>query len=185
MSTYQNFLDFFEMHNKERLDGLNEIYFSEMTEDERKKAFNYLLKMVQEGATAEIVRGLFIADPKHASIVIKELLENKKLHGEAELTAAFNLYRIDSDPSLIPIFIKAMSNAQKRLRADAAYYAPTDIFCPELIAALEGMIRTETYKLASINAVNKLLKFYGITRELVEKEEFSRLYKKLRSENPI
>src|SRR2546426_819727 len=101
MNAYQNFLNFFEMHNKERLDGLNEIYFTEMTEDERMAAFNYLLKMIKERPTAESVRGLFIADAKRSSIVVKEMLENKLFQGETELIAAYNLYRAEPDPSLI------------------------------------------------------------------------------------
>lgn len=57
MSAYQNFLDFFSMHNKERLDGLSEIYFAEMTQQEKGMAFNHLLKMVEAGGSEESVNG--------------------------------------------------------------------------------------------------------------------------------
>lgn len=36
--------------------------------------------------------------------------------------------------------------------------------------------------MASINATNKFLECYGVTRDSVEKEEFSRLYRGLRSD---
>ena len=182
MSAYQNFLDFFSMHNKERLDGLSEIYFVEMTQQERTMAFNHLLKMVEAGGSEESVNGLFLADAQRASPLVEELLKNGVLRDEAKVAAAWNLFRIQPNSSLLPLFIQLMSSADKRIRAKAAYYVPSNMITPDLIAGLEGMIRTETDTLASINATNKLLECYGITRESVEKEEFSRFYRGLRSD---
>lgn len=183
MNAYQNFLDFFSMHNKERLDGLSEIYFDPMTPDERKMAFDYLLKKVQAGGTEESVNGLFLADEKRAATIIDGLLKNNNLRDEAEISAAWNLYRRNPDSELLIFFIRSMSNADERIRAKAAYYIPAEKSYPEVISALKGMIRTETDLLASINATNKLLECYGITRESVPKEEFSKLYKGLRNED--
>ncbi|WP_229261515.1 hypothetical protein [Duganella margarita] len=75
MNAYQRFLDFFEMSNKERLDGLNELYFSEMTPEERAKAFDHLIKMA--GGGEESVNGLFIADAERAAPIVKNLLDEK------------------------------------------------------------------------------------------------------------
>jgi hypothetical protein len=182
MSAYQNFLDFFSMHNKERLDGLSETYFAGMTQQERTMAFNYLLKMVRAGGSEESVNGLFLADSKQARPIVSELLQNEILRDEAKIAAAWNLFRSHPDASLIPIFVDLMSSADKRIRAKAAYYVPCGIVVPELISGLQGMIRTETDTLASINATNKILECYGITRDSVGKEEFSRLYRGLRSD---
>jgi hypothetical protein len=41
MNSYQQFLDFFSMRNKERLDGLDESYFTSMTKEETARAFDY------------------------------------------------------------------------------------------------------------------------------------------------
>jgi len=182
MSAYQDFLDFFSMHNKERLDGLSEIYFAEMTEQERAMAFNHLLKMVEAGGSEESVNGLFLADQKRACPAVAALLKIGILRDEAKVVAAWNLFRVEPDSSLLSVFIQLMSSADKRIRAKAAYYVPSNMVTSELIDGLEGMIRTETDTLASINATNKLLECYGITRESVEKEEFSRLYRGLRSD---
>lgn len=182
MSAYQNFLDFFSMHNKERLDGLSEIYFTGMTQQERAMAFNHLLKMVEAGGSEESVNGLFLANQERAVPVVTELLNNGILRDEAKVVAAWNLFRVKPDSSLLSVFIQLMSSADKRIRAKAAYYVPSNMVNSELIEGLEGMIRTETDTLASINATNKLLECYGITRESVEKEEFSRLYRGLRSD---
>lgn len=61
MTAYQSFLDFFSMHNKEHLDGLSEIYFTEMTLQQRAMAFNHLLKMVEAGGAEESMNGLLLA----------------------------------------------------------------------------------------------------------------------------
>lgn len=183
MSECRNFLDFFSMHNKERLDGLSEIYFSEMTHQERTMAFGYLLKMVKAGGSEESINGLFLADQKRACLIVAELLKSGSLRDEARVVAAWNLFRVEPDSSLLSVFIKLMSSADKRIRAKAAYYVPSNMATSDLIDGLKAMVRTETDTLASINAANKLLECYGITRESVEKEEFSRLYRGLRSDD--
>lgn len=183
MNAYQNFLDFFSTHNKERLDGLNEIYFTPMTQDERRMAFDYLLKRVEAGGTEESVNGLFLAEEERAMVTIKKLLENNNLRDEAKISAAWNLYRRIPDTALMIYFTSAISSPDERTRAKAAYYIPAEK-SPEVISALKGMIRTETDLLASINATNKILECYGVTRDSVPKEEFSKLYKGLRNDEP-
>ncbi|MYM97409.1 hypothetical protein [Duganella vulcania] len=182
MNAYQNFLDFFSMNNRERLDGLSEIYFTDMTREERAMAFEYLLKMVEEGGSRESVNGLFIVDAERAAPVVRKLLEAHQLREDAEIAAAWNLNRGQRDSSLIPVFIRLMSSSDKYNRANAAFYVPADDFTPELDAALKGMIRTETETLPLVNATNKYLECYGITRESVSKEEFSHFYRGLRSD---
>lgn len=182
MNAYQNFLDFFSVNNRERLDGLSEIYFMDMSREERATAFEYLLKMVQQGGSRECVNGLFIADVDRAASIVKELLEAHKLREDAQIAAAWNLNRVQPDSLLIPVFIRLMSSSDKYNRANAAFYVPSDDFTPELDAALKGMIRTETETLPLVNAINKYLECYGITRESVSKEEFSHFYRGLRSD---
>jgi len=183
MSAYQRFLDFFSMHNKERLDGLSDFYFSEMTPEEKGMAFSYLLQMVEGGGTEESVNGLFMADAHRAIPIVEELLKSNRLREDAEVAAAWNLYRLKGDAALLAIFIRLMSSANKRIRAKVAYYVPANLLTTELLVALRGMIRTETDNMALINAVNKLLECYGITRASVTKDEFSELYRGLRNED--
>lgn len=182
MSAYDDFLNFFKMHNKERLDGLSESYFAAMTPDERTMAFNFLLNMLQKGGAEESIHGLFMADESHAFGAVSELLKSATLRDEAEIAVAWNLYRIAPDDALIKIFIKHFSNPSAELRGKAAYYAPSQHLTEELKPGLREMIRTETDTLALIHAVTKLLKCYGVTRESVPKKEFSRYYIGLCSE---
>lgn len=99
----------------------------------------------------------------------------------AEIAAAWNLYDLRPDSSLLAVFIQYMSSTDKRIRSKAAYYVPTDVVTRELISGLQGMIRAEADTLAIISATNKLLECYGVTKESVSEEEFSRLYRGLRS----
>lgn len=184
MNAYQNFLDFFSKNNRERLDGLNEIHFTGMTAQERSMAFDYLLKLVHDGGSRESVHGLFLADAGRATPVLRELLDAHKLRGDAEIAAAWDLHQIAPDATLLPVFIRLMLSTDKYNRANAAFYVPADVLTPELDAALKGMIRIETDTLPLVNAINKLLACYGITRESVSKEEFSRFYRSLRSDEP-
>lgn len=179
---YQNFLDFFSTANKERLDGLNQTHFDGMSPEERSMAFDYLLNLLLKGGSRESANGIFVADAARAAPLIRQLLHAGKLRESAEIAAAWNLYQISPDTSLIPVFIRSMSSSDKYNRANAAFYVPADVLTPELDAALKGMIRTETETLPLINAINKLLECHGITRESVSKDEFSAFYRGLRSD---
>lgn len=183
MSAYQNFLDFFSMNNKERLDGLSESYFTEMTQEERVRAFNYLLKLVEAGGTEESVHGLFGADRTQAVEPIKRLLEHGVLNEDAQIAAAWNLYLMQRDERLLPVFIRFMTSPSEHIRERAAYYVPADNLTDELKSALQGMIRIETKQLARIHAVNKLLECFGVSKESVEKKLYSSLYRGLHSED--
>ena len=171
------------MHNKERLDGLSESYFTPMTQQERRMAFKYLLTLVEGGGTEESVNGIFRADQNSAVEPIKRLLTSGALNGEAQIAAAWNLYKINKDSKLLSIFINFMSSPDRRLREKSAYYVPADFLTSELKEALKGMIRTETEQLARIHAVDKILECYGVSEESVGRRAFSDLYKGLHSSN--
>lgn len=183
MSTYQNFLGHFSMFNKERLDGLNEVHFSGMTQQEREMAFDYLLRRIEKGGSAETVNGIFTADFERALVPVVQLMESGVLNEEAHLAAASNIFQITGDKKLLPIFIRFMSNTNERLRGTAASCVPLSIFSEDLRLALESMIRTETDKLARIHAVNALLLYHDINKETVGKREYSSIYRNLHSED--
>jgi len=183
MSAYQDFLDFFSMHNKERLDGLSESYFTAMTQEERARAFNYLLKLVEAGGTEESVHGLFRADSSRAVEPVELLLQAGVLNEDAQIAAAWNIYRIKKDESLLSVFIRFMASQEERLREKAAYYVPADNLTSELKSALQGMIRVETKQLARIHAVDKILECYGVSEESVGKNKYINIYRGLHSEN--
>lgn len=183
-NAYQNFLDFFSMHNKERLDGLAESYFTAMTGQERDLAFNYLLKLVETGGTEESVHGLFRANSDRAARAIRPLLSSGALRGEAQIAAAWNLWRIQPDQELLQIFFRFMADADERLREKSVYYVPSLRLTSELRSKLQEMIRTETELLTRIHAVDKLLEGSGVSKDSVGQAKYSSIYKGLHSDEP-
>jgi uncharacterized protein YoaH (UPF0181 family) len=183
MTAYQNFLDFFSMHNKERLDGLNESYFNEMTAEEKEMAYKYLLNLVEKGGTEESVHGLFMAAPNRAVESIKKLMESGVLNGEAQIAAAWNLAQRSDDDNLIQVFIGFMNDPDVKLREKAAYYAPANKFSPKLKSCLQGMIRVETEQLARIHAVDKLLEIYGVTEQSLGEKDYLSIYRDLHNDD--
>ncbi|WP_288393640.1 hypothetical protein [uncultured Herbaspirillum sp.] len=183
MSAYQHFLDFFSMHNRERLDGLNPSYFTPMTAQERCQAFDHLLEMTTPGGSAETISGLFLADAERAVPVVRTLLEQGVLNDDAALGAAWELYRHQPDAALIDVFLRLMSSPDRTLRSRAAFYVPADASHAALLEALRDMIRTDTEALPLVNACNKLLECYGITEESLPEAQYLRLYRGLRSDD--
>lgn len=171
------------MYNKERLDGLSEDYFTEMTPLERTMAFDFLLKRVKTGGSEESVHGLFQANSDRAIAVINDLLSNDVLDGEGLIAAAWNLYRTQKDENLLSIFVRFMSSPHKALREKAAYYVPADNLTDELKSGLQGMIHTETEQLARIHAVDKLLECYGVNEESVGRAKYLNIYRGLHGED--
>lgn len=110
MNAYQNFLDFFSMCNKERLDGLYESHFTRMTSHERARAFDYLLELVKAGGSEETINGLFIADHGRAIAPVSRLLADATLNEEARIVAARHLYEIDRRQELLCIFTHYMAH---------------------------------------------------------------------------
>jgi hypothetical protein len=182
MSAYQRFLDFFSMHNKERLDGLDESYFSDMNQKERDMAFGYLLKLVRAGGTEESMHALFRADSERAVEPVEQLLNAGTLNKEAQIAAAWNLREVKWDDKLLSIFICHMTSFDHRLRSMAAYYVPP-LSSGELKSALRAMIRVETVLLPLIHAVNKLFECSGVTEDSIGEKRYLQIYRNLRSDD--
>lgn len=184
MSAYQNFLDFFSMHNGERLDGLSESYFMAMTIDERASAFKFLMARVEQGGSEESVNGLFRADSQRAIAPIQHLLNAGILNEEAQIAAAWNLWKVTHDAELLAIFIYFMGSPKAYLREQAACCVPTSKFTSALKLALQEMIRTETEQLARIHAVDKIMGCYGISEDSVGHGNYLKIYRDLHSDDP-
>jgi hypothetical protein len=180
---YQEFLGFFARCDKARLDGLGDSDFASMSPEERGRAFDFLLERVATGGSEESVNGLFAADGHRAIEPVRRLLARGVLRADAQIAAAANLYRVDRDAALLPVFIRYLADPDAELRAMAARYVPVDRFTVDLKQALQTMILAETDLPASVHAVNALLACYEVTRTSVDKQTFSRLYRGLRSDD--
>ena len=183
LDAYQNFLHFFSTFNRERLEGLSLQHFIDMNLQEKDKAFEYLLRRIEGGGSAETVDGIFLADFQPALPLVTQLMEAGLLNDEAHLAAASNIFSITKDRNLLTIFIRFLASSDVRLREKAAGTVPTHIFSDELKLALEGMIRNETERLAHINAGNALLEYHGITKESLGKKKYLGIYRHLLNED--
>lgn len=74
---YQHFLNFFKLTGRERLDGLDKSYFSEMTEEEKECAFEYLKNESNFEHHLENLRGLYSCNPEKAILLFKETLKKE------------------------------------------------------------------------------------------------------------
>ncbi|GAA0767449.1 hypothetical protein LRH25_04655 [Ideonella azotifigens] len=182
-ASYQRFLDFFELVGTARLDGLDPSYFEPMTADDRARAYEFLMARVQKGGTDESVKGLFLADERRAVVDAGELLEAGLLRPDAELLAAWHIYRVTKDVTKVAYFPKHMTDAKAELRGNAAYWAPASAPTHSLVKGLRGMVLTETERLPRIHAVNKLLEVHGVTKENTDRKEYSLYYRGLWSDD--
>lgn len=183
MNAYQNFLDFFTLHNKERLDGIGEEYFSAMSREERARAFDYMLELLHRGGGEEIINGMFRADSTRAVEPVARLLDSGYLKGVAKVSAAWNLSKIYGAEHYRNVFIECMHDPDEEVREKAAYFVSARDPHHDINFALKRMIRTETGLLPRIHAVDKLLMRHGVSKEVVGKNEFSEIYKALHDDN--
>ncbi len=182
-TAYQRFLDFFDLQGTARLDGLDASYFEPMTPSERSNAYELLFAKVEKGGTDESVNGLFLADPARAVVEVTPLLEAGRLRPQAEVLAAWNLYRLTKDAAFVAYFARRLSDENAEVRGNAAYYAPAEAPTRSLIKGLQGMVLTETARLPLIHALNKLLECHGVTETSIDKGTYLMLYRGLRADD--
>ncbi len=179
---YQKFLKFFSRTDRERLDGLDESYFRNMTDDERGMAFEFLLDIVKKGGSEESVHGIFLVNPQRAKESVGPLLKSGSLRPAAQLAAAWNLYKSEHSEEIFKVFLSSMDSADASIRAKAARYVPAAMR-DDLISRLQQIIRIETNELAFLHAVEKLLKCYSVSRLTVGKEKYSYFYRGLQGDD--
>lgn len=182
-STYQRFLDFFQLTGTQRLDGLDASYFEAMTADERRQAYDLLWSKVEKGGTDESVNGLFLVDETRAVVEVTPLLDAGRLRPQAEVLAAWNIHRLTKDVAMVAHFARRLLDQSAKVRGSAAYYAPEAAPTHSLIKGLQGMVLTETEGLPLIHALNKLLQCHGITETSVDKKSYLDIYRGLRSDD--
>lgn len=110
------------MFNKERLDGLTEMHFSGVTQQEREMAFDYLLRCIEKGGSAETVNRIFTADFERALVRVVQLMDSGVLNEEAHLAAASNIFQITGDKKLLPIFIRFYVDQGDRRKEEILKY---------------------------------------------------------------
>ena len=66
----------------------------------------FFLKLVEKGGTEENVNGLFRTDFARAIESVRRLLTENTLTGEAQIAAAWNIYKVQRNESILSVFIR-------------------------------------------------------------------------------
>lgn len=159
---YQRFLDYFSGASRERLDGLSEAHFCDLTPTERDNAYSYLEGLVLKGGSKESVNGLLVANSSRAVGLLTKMLLEGSLRPEAEICAARQLWELDRTFDISRHITKYYRSEDRRLRADALHVTPIESPTRELVGCLEATVLSETDELAKIRAAGKLVRCHGV-----------------------
>lgn len=162
------FYAFFEMHNRERLDGLDSSYFQGMNELEKDAAWSF---MTSGWLSAECIIGLHRLDEARALALFKTDLKNparslpyRDERREIEGSRLLMLSIVDdAEPAAanVTAMLEFSYSDSETVRAQFARVVPSDRATPEVIDALVRVVLTESATQPLLCAVHKLMVVFG------------------------
>lgn len=167
----QRLEDFFQSSGSERMQGLDAGYFRAMSPSEKEQAWNFLLDRF-ESSTDRII-GLHLLDGARSTALFKQAialpLEDSPYRATRRHIAGNRLLLLslvnDAEPDAI--FVDAMvafSDSEcPDVRAAFARALPSTNVTPAAMAALQHMILHEADEMASMSAVQKLMRIHGLS----------------------
>jgi len=168
---YKRFEDFFNGVGRERLDGLDVSYFSKMTEDEKRKAFDKLKENYWD--STEAIKGLYLINEDKALVLFVEyftnIADNQLFEYEvdrrdrmlAEILMLSYLYTASKDFNYILKILGYYNDQDEEVRDSALYYTP-NIVNKEIIDAVSKLILEEDNKEVLASAAIFFLELHGI-----------------------
>jgi hypothetical protein len=191
MSAYQSFLDFFSMHNKERLEGPSESYFVALSDSEKEEAWKFL----QDGfeSSAELITGLYNLDRARAAPLFKEAIEapmksspypaEQKAIETNRLLMLRYINSVEPDEKYIAAMCEFSNSQFGDVRTEFAQSLSVHQITPEAVDALKGIIFTETETIPLTSAITKLMVIHGMEFDR-KSSVYKSLYMSLRSADP-
>ena len=172
------------------MQGLDQSYFSDLNQDEKIEAWNFLQEKFW--LSSDCITGLYLIDPSRAVELFKDILSLRApTSPHAAMQEALEDNRLlmlsyinesDSDEEYIDSLIQFSESKFPRIRAQFASAVPTLHIRPALVDALKRMIFTETERLALTNAITKLMVIYGLDFD-AENPLYKSIYLALRSDD--
>lgn len=163
---YKKFLGFFESMGKERLDGLDNSYFKEMSKEEKSEAFIFLKEKLHAGSD-EAIRGLWILSEQMAYPELKSrydyLEKNDNLHKQM-LTLAYYLYLYDKDNKYLFNITFFLYDNDKYVRLSALSFLNQTEKTNIVLTELENVFLNDKDANVSYSACRQLLEAYGISK---------------------
>lgn len=162
------FYAFFEMHNRERLDGLDASYFPGMNQREKDAAWSSL---TSGWLSAECIIGLHLLDEARAVALFKTELKNSTRSSpyadarrEIEGSRLLMLSMVDdAEPAAAnaTAMLEFSFSESETIRAQFARVVPSERATPQVIDALVRMVLTESATQPLICAIDKLMVVFG------------------------
>lgn len=188
---YQRFLDFFNLTQRERLEGLDASYFSVMTEEEKSSAFEYLKNEFHFEYHQENLRGLYLCNPERAILLFKETLKKEiekypTQHGNDMVLGGrvfMSGYVCNTEPTeeninnLISLDVSKSNEDVRNLKYQLIPISPTTT---EAINYLKEAAITETATLPAASSISALMSMYGLKFDMND-QNYIKIYRGLRS----
>ena len=163
---YKKLLDFFESMGKERLDGIDNSFFKEMSEDEKSEAFLFLKEKIHRGSD-EAIRGLWILSEQKAYPELKsryDYLEKKGKMHQQMLTLAYYLYLYGKEEKYQLNITSFLHDDDKYVRLSALSFLNQTEKTYVVLAELENVFLNDNDANVSYSACRQLLEGYGISK---------------------
>jgi len=182
---------FFETYGTERLNGLNEKYFSSLNENEREEAWSFL----KDGfsLSSERIAGLYLLDKMRAVELFKEALsfpiDSSPFPAERKFLESNRLLILRCINSVEPhegylVAMCGFANSEfPKVRAEFAQALPIQKLASNVMESLKGMIFAETELIPLTSAITKFMAIYGMNYDL-SNSLYKSIYLSLRSDNP-
>jgi hypothetical protein len=169
---------FFETYGRERLDGLDESYFAELSQPEKKEAWNFLDAGIP--SSYEHIKGLYLLDRDRAiqrfSKALALPIEQSQYPSERE--------QLESSRLLMLSYVNCVAKSEfSDIRGQLARALPVQNIIPEAVKALKTMILTETNIGSRAAAITKFMSIHGLKFKLKD-PVYDATYLALRSDDP-
>lgn len=190
MSTYQDFIAFFSMNGKMRLDGLSKSYLEDLSESEKEQAWSFLKE--EFSLSDERISALNILNRAKAIELFKEALDlparSSKFPAEQEAIERNRLLMVrcvnDVEPNdkYIEILNGFALSQFPKIRAQFAQSLPVQQVAESAINAIKGMIFTEAERIPLASAIVKFMEIHQMSYDL-ENPLYKSIYLSLRSDD--
>jgi hypothetical protein len=190
-SKMAEFYGFFEKFGTERLNGLGESYFVDLSDSEKEEAWKFL----QDGfeSSAERITGLYNLDKARAVPLFKEAIElplgsspypaEQKAIESNRLLMLRYINSVEPDKKYITAMCEFSKSQFEDVRTEFAQSMPVHQITHEAVDALKGMIFTETETVPLTSAITKLMVIHGMEFDR-KSSVYKSLYMSLRSDDP-
>lgn len=185
------FYQFFEAYGSERLDGLNEGHFAGLTTAEKEEAWNYLKDGFER--SDERISGMYKLDPSSAVALFKEVLKkpmesspyaaSREAIEENRLLLLKFVNSVEPEQQYVDAMTEFSRSEFENVRFLFAKAAPIYQVTRGVVAALKGMIFTETEQLPLSAAITKYMVIHGMDFDARD-PLYKSIYLSLRSDDP-